>query len=61
MVFNSFTFAFFFLFVLAVLPWLDTRRSNLFLLAASVLFYAAWDVRFLLVIAFSTGFNFVTG
>jgi alginate O-acetyltransferase complex protein AlgI len=61
MVFNSFTFAFFFLFVLVLLPWLNTRRSNLFLLAASVVFYAAWDARFLLLIAFSTLFNFSTG
>jgi hypothetical protein len=61
MVSNSLTFALFFLAVLAVLPWLRLRAANLFLLAASIVFYAAWDWRFLGLLAFSTLFNFFTG
>ncbi len=46
MVFNSFLFAVFFAVVLAVLPRLSHRAQNRFLLAASFLFYSAWDWRF---------------
>jgi D-alanyl-lipoteichoic acid acyltransferase DltB (MBOAT superfamily) len=61
MVFNSLTFAAFFLAVLAVLPWLRLRAANLFLLGSSLVFYAAWDWRFLGLLAFSTLFNFYSG
>lgn len=57
MVFNSWTFAFFFVGVLVVLPWLRLRSANTFLLLASAVFYAAWDWRFLGLLAFSAVFN----
>jgi hypothetical protein len=37
--FNTITFALFFAVVLGVLPFLNTRRTNLFLLAASAVFF----------------------
>lgn len=61
MVFNSFTYGLFLLAVLTVLPWLRLRAANLFLLAASIVFYVAWDWRFLGLLAFSTVFNFYAG
>jgi len=61
MLFNTPTFAIFFAFVLATLPWLRLSASNLFLLAASLLFYATWDARFLVLVAFSAIFNYWTG
>lgn len=58
MPFNSFTFVLFFIAVVIVhslpLPAL-VRRLNL--LAASYLFYAAWDVRFVWLLVFSTVVN----
>ena len=60
MLFNSLTFAVFFVAVLAVLPRLTHRASNVFLLLASAVFYAAWDWRFLGLLIFSSGFNFWT-
>ena len=47
MVFNSLTFAIFFLIVYALYLVLDHRRQNRMLLAASCVFYGAWDWRFL--------------
>jgi alginate O-acetyltransferase complex protein AlgI len=60
MPFNSLTFVIFFAAVLAVhslpLPWI-IRKINL--LAASYLFYAAWDARYVALLAFSTVLNCV--
>ncbi len=61
MIFNSITFAIFFLAVLVVLPKLKLRAANVFLLAASIAFYAFWDWRFLALLGFSTWFNFSLG
>jgi alginate O-acetyltransferase complex protein AlgI len=47
MLFNSFTFLVFFAGVLAVIPWAGHRRQNTLLLAASYVFYASWDWRYL--------------
>lgn len=62
MLFNSFTFLLFFLFVLTLhsvpLPW-GIRRFNLLL--ASYVFYAAWDVRFTLLLVFATVTNALAG
>jgi alginate O-acetyltransferase complex protein AlgI len=58
MSFNSFAFLFFFIGVLVVywlpLPW-TLRKFNL--LAASYVFYAAWDVRYLALLLYSTALN----
>src|SRR5215213_1633386 len=62
MVFNSLGFILFFAAVLLVhhlpLPW-TARKINL--LAASYIFYAAWSPAFLLLLLFSTLFNFYLG
>jgi alginate O-acetyltransferase complex protein AlgI len=47
MVFNSLHFVFFFPIVYAIYRVLPHRAQNLFLVAASYYFYAAWDWRFL--------------
>jgi alginate O-acetyltransferase complex protein AlgI len=47
MLFNSFGFLVFFAVVLAVVPWCRHRRQNTLLLAASYVFYASWDWRYL--------------
>jgi alginate O-acetyltransferase complex protein AlgI len=60
MIFTDLKFAFFFIIVFAV-HWL-LRRDNYrkyWLLAASYLFYAAWDARFLSLIVMSTAVDFV--
>src|SRR5438876_12316928 len=46
MQFNSLEFVIFLPVVLAVYRLLDHRRQNLFLLAASLFFYARWNWRF---------------
>ncbi|HEV3304525.1 MAG TPA: MBOAT family O-acyltransferase [Planctomycetaceae bacterium] len=60
MPFNSFTFILFFGAVLVIhslpLPWI-LRKCNL--LAASYLFYAAWDPRYVTLLLFSTAINCV--
>src|SRR5918912_2309972 len=62
MVFNSLSFILFFAVVLLVhnlpLPW-TVKKLNL--LAASYIFYAAWSPAFLLLLLFSTLFNFYMG
>ncbi len=62
MVFNSLGFILFFAVVLVVhhlpLPW-TVKKINL--LAASYIFYAAWSPAFLLLLLFSTLFNFYLG
>ncbi len=62
MLFNSWVFFFFALAVFPLYYLLRTRRQqNVFLLAASYLFYSAWDWRFLALIAFSTIVDYVVG
>jgi len=56
MLFNSFTFAVFFVFVYSVY-WLNKRsykRQNFILFAASYIFYGWWDARFLLLLIIAT-------
>lgn len=56
MLFNSKSFAIFFVIVFACY-WLlrrSYRRQNLLLLAASYFFYGSWDIRFLVLIVLST-------
>ncbi len=60
MLFTSFDFVFFFLFVLAAY-WALRRRlrvQNIFLLGASYFFYGYWDIRFLYLIVVSTAVDF---
>ncbi|MBI5048528.1 MAG: MBOAT family protein [Deltaproteobacteria bacterium] len=47
MLFNSFEFFIFFVFVLTIYYLLNRKSQNVFLLAASYLFYGFWDWRFL--------------
>lgn len=54
MVFNSFEFIVFFAVVYVVYRFLSHRAQNFFLLAASYLFYASWNWRFLFLLFFST-------
>ena len=61
--FNSFHFALFFP-VVFFLYWFVFKKlshQNLLLLAASYFFYACWDVRFLLLLMFSTFLDYYTG
>jgi len=63
MIFPTFTFASFFL-VVFVGFWYVFRRRNdrkIFLIAASYLFYAAWDWRFCFLLLFSTAVNYASG
>ena len=61
MVFNSYTFALFCPVVLAVYWRLRFRAQNVFLVLASYVFYAAWDPRFLVLMWFTTGVDFLVG
>src|SRR5215210_9361230 len=61
MVFNSLHFVWFFLAVYAVYRMLPHRGQNWLLLAASYYFYAAWDWRFLGLLAASTIVDFSCG
>ena len=63
MLFNSFEFLLF-LPVTFLLYWFvfkPLRWQNLFLVAASYLFYGWWDYRFLFLIALTTLFSYVSG
>ena len=63
MLFNSFEFLLFLPLVFAAY-WLLARRlrlQNLFVLVASYVFYGWWDWRFLLLIAFTSGWSYVVG
>jgi len=64
MLFNSISFAIF-LPVVFILYWFLTNKSkswqNILLLVASYFSYACWDVRFLFLLAFSTGLDYYTG
>lgn len=63
MLFNSWEYALF-LPVIFTLYWLLSKRltlQNLLLLCASYFFYACWDWRFLFLLMFSTGLDYITG
>ncbi len=59
MLFNSFIFVAFFLIVYGFYARLPHRAQNLWLLAASYVFYGAWDWRFLILIWFSSTLDFL--
>ena len=61
LLFNSIDFAIFFPLVYLVYWQLGRRGQNLWLLAASYLFYAWWDWRFLGLIVFSSAVDFAVG
>ncbi len=61
MLFNSFAFLLFFAIVFATNLLLPRRAQNLWLLAASYVFYAAWDWRFLGLLLLSTLIGYVAG
>jgi len=61
LLFNSYAFVLFLPVVLLVyyaLPW---RKQNLWLLAASYLFYGWWDYRFLGLLLLTTAVDFAAG
>src|SRR5688500_14512964 len=64
MLFNSISFLVFFPIVF-ILYWFVTNKSlkaqNWLLLFASYYFYSCWDWRFLFLLAFSTGLDYLTG
>jgi alginate O-acetyltransferase complex protein AlgI len=61
LLFNSFLFAAFFAVVFALHRFLPHRGRNLLLLAASYVFYASWDWRFVPLLAGSTALSFAAG
>lgn len=63
MIFPTFTFACFFLAVFAGFWYVFRRKTDrkVFLIAASYLFYAAWDWRFCILLLFSTTINYSFG
>lgn len=61
MVFNSLTYAIFFVVVLAIYHSSRHRAQNAILLIASYVFYGWWDLRFLFLIALSTTFDYWAG
>src|SRR3954462_819904 len=61
MVFNSLHFLWFFVVVYALYRVLPHRGQNLLLLVASYYFYAAWDYRFLVLLAGSTIVDYTCG
>lgn len=58
--FNSFAFWVFFGVVLGIHALLRHRGRNVWLLAASYFFYGCWDWRFLGLIAFTSGFEYLS-
>lgn len=58
MIFNSLQFALFFGLVILILPLLTHRLANLFLVAASCIFYGVWSINFLLLLTASSLANF---
>ena len=54
MLFNSWIFPIFFVFVFSLYVYLPHRKQNLLLLAASYIFYGWWDWRFTLLLLIST-------
>ncbi len=61
MTFNSLAYLVFLPIVYALYQLLGRRGQNLLLLAASYYFYGCWDVRFLFLIAVSTGIDYYCG
>src|SRR5262245_10663227 len=61
MVFNSLQFVWFFAIVYALYRVLPHRAQNWLLFAASYYFYAAWDYRFLALLAGSTVVDYTCG
>jgi len=61
MVFNSLQFAWFFILVYALYRVLPHRAQNWLLLVASYYFYAAWDYRFVTLLAASTLVDYTCG
>ncbi|HMJ67931.1 MAG TPA: MBOAT family O-acyltransferase [Cyclobacteriaceae bacterium] len=64
MIFNSYEYVVFFVLVFLIYWFVvnkNLRLQNLFLLAASYLFYGWWDWRFLFLLIFSTLLDFFTG
>jgi alginate O-acetyltransferase complex protein AlgI len=61
MTFNSAEYLLFLPIVLAVYWLLPRRPQNLFLVAASYVFYGWWDERFLGLLVFSTGLDYFVG
>ncbi|MGE5340929.1 MAG: MBOAT family O-acyltransferase [Candidatus Omnitrophota bacterium] len=61
MVFNSFQFFLFFITLLSLYYWVSYQKQNLLLLTASVVFYAAFDYRFLSLLAISTTVDYTAG
>src|SRR6478672_1166709 len=61
MVFNSLQFVWFFLIVYALYRVLPHRGQNWLLLIASYYFYAAWDYRFVALLAASTIVDYTCG
>ena len=59
MIFNSLIFLVFLAFTLAFYYKLPFKAQNLFLLGASYLFYGWWDWRFLFLLIFTSGFDFL--
>lgn len=61
MLFNTVEFFAFFMIVYFLYLILPHRGQNLMLLAASYIFYGAWDWRFLFLLLFSTGVDYFAG
>ena len=61
MLFNSLLFAFFFILVYILYRFLNHKWQNKILLAASYVFYGAWDWRFLSLIIISTVLDYFCG
>lgn len=61
MIFNSVQYALFLGVVVALYWWLPRRGQNVLIVAASYVFYGAWDARFLSLIVLSTVVDFVVG
>lgn len=59
MLFNSFTFAFFFVVVAAVLWSMPQRMRSGWLLTASLVFYASWIPQYVLLLLLEIGVNYV--
>ena len=60
MLFNSFSFLLFFLVVYLLYLFLNHKGQNRLLLVASYTFYGFWDWRFLGLILFSTGIDYIS-
>jgi D-alanyl-lipoteichoic acid acyltransferase DltB (MBOAT superfamily) len=59
--FNSYEFVVFFAVLLALLPFFPGRKRHRLLLAASYVFYGAWNVPFVALLVFTTTLDYVSG